>query len=73
MYINNDLIETVMLDPELVSKPGYLGKFKRSLKLKYQEEIQISGTPADFLVVIPASSPDVHYPEPLLKTASGRS
>jgi hypothetical protein len=51
MYIGNDFIESVKLDPDRVSKPGYLGTFKRNLKIKYKEEIGLHGSPADFIVV----------------------
>ncbi len=51
MYIGNDHIESVKLDPERISKPGYLGTFKRNLKIKYQDLISQHGSSADFLVV----------------------
>ena len=51
MYIGNDHIESVKLDPEKISKPGYLGTFKRNLKLKYKDLIMEFGSPADFIVV----------------------
>lgn len=51
MYIGNDFIEAVKLDPDRVCKPGYLGTFKRNLKMKYKEEISMHGSPADFIVV----------------------
>jgi hypothetical protein len=51
MYIGNDLIESVKLDNERISKPGYLGSFKRCLKLKYRELIQQFPDPPEFLVV----------------------
>jgi hypothetical protein len=51
MYIGNDHIETVSLDKERISKPGYLGTFKRNLKVKYKELISQHGSPADFIVV----------------------
>lgn len=51
MFIGNDHIESVKLDPERISKPGYLGTFKRNLKLKYRELINQHGSPADFLVI----------------------
>ena len=50
MYIGNDLIEAVKLNEELVSKPGYLGKFKRMLKEKYADLIRESEVRPDFLV-----------------------
>jgi len=51
MYIGNDHIESVSLDKERISKPGYLGTFKRNLKVKYKELISQHGSPADFIVV----------------------
>ena len=51
MYIGNDHIESVTLDKEKISKPGYLGTFKRNLKVKYKELISMHGSPADFIVV----------------------
>jgi hypothetical protein len=51
MYIGNDHIESIKLDPERISKPGYLGSFKRNLKIKYRELINQHGSPADFLVI----------------------
>jgi hypothetical protein len=56
MYIGNDHIESVKLDPDSISKPGYLGTFKRNLKLKYKDLIMEYGSPADFIVVNPAPS-----------------
>jgi hypothetical protein len=49
MYIGNDFIEAVALDPARIQKPGYLGQFKRCLKTKYSELIREKGN-ADFLV-----------------------
>ena len=51
MYIGNDHIESVSLDKERISKPGYLGAFKRSLKVKYKDLISQHGSPADFIIV----------------------
>ena len=51
MYIGNDHIESIKLDPEKISKPGYLGTFKRSLKVKYKDLISQHGSPADFMVI----------------------
>ena len=50
MYIGNDLIESIPLDPERIPKPGYLGNFKRGLKVKYCELIKQAATTPDFLV-----------------------
>ena len=51
MYIGNDHIESIKLDPDRISKPGYLGTFKRNLKVKYKDLICEYGSPADFIVV----------------------
>lgn len=50
MYIGNDMIEAVPVNEELVSKPGYLGKFKRMLKEKYADLIRESEIHPEFLV-----------------------
>ncbi len=54
MYIGNDLIEAVPLNMTDIPKPGYLGSFKRNLKLKYKELIQQFPEPPEFLVIEPA-------------------
>ena len=53
MYIGNDLIEAVPLDDTKIPKPGYLGSFKRNLKLKYRELIEQYPDPPEFLVINP--------------------
>ncbi len=53
MYIGNDLIESVPLDLERIPKPGYVGGFKRRLKMKYSELIQQFPDPPEFLVIDP--------------------
>lgn len=53
MYIGNDLIEAVPLQHENLRQPGYLGKFKRYLKVKYSELISQSQQPPEFLVIDP--------------------
>ena len=50
MYLGNDLIEAVPLNLEEISRPGYLGKFKRVMKEKYAELIKASPVPPEFLV-----------------------
>lgn len=51
MYINNDLIESVSLDLASLSRPGYLGQFKRILKQRHASLIAKMGTDPDFLVI----------------------
>jgi hypothetical protein len=50
MYLGNDMIEAVPINEELISKPGYLGKFKRMLKEKYADLIREADIRPDFLV-----------------------
>lgn len=56
MYIGNDFIEEITLDTARISKPGYLGQFKRNLKIKYKELIAQRNDKPDFLVVPPADT-----------------
>jgi hypothetical protein len=51
MYLGNDLIEAVVLEDENIPKPGYVGNFKRNLKVKYNELIQQFTDPPEFLVM----------------------
>ena len=60
MYLGNDLIESVPVSPEKLSQPGYLGQFKRQLKLRHAELLQQTVYPPEFLVI-------------RLEPASGRS
>ena len=53
MYIGNDLIEAIPLEQENLRLPGYLGKFKRSLKSKYSDLISQSLQRPEFLVIDP--------------------
>ena len=53
MYLNNDLIESIKVDIYQISRPGYLGQFKRVLKQKHISLIQESETMPEFLVVDP--------------------
>jgi hypothetical protein len=51
MYLGNDLIESVNVNFTLISTPGYLGSFKRSLKQKHSDLIQQVPDQPEFLVV----------------------
>jgi hypothetical protein len=59
MYLGNDLIEAIQLNDKDLRIPGYLGKFKRSLKLKYNELLQLSPEPPEFLVFNPEVKPEL--------------
>jgi len=54
MFVGNDLIEAVPINVLDLRVPGYLGKFKRTLKVKYQQLLQTSGEPPEFLVIDPS-------------------
>lgn len=51
MYLGNDLIEAVPVNLYEISKPGYLGRFKRQLKQRYDCLIQEANLQPEFLVV----------------------
>lgn len=51
MYIGNDLIEAIPLELDRISKPGYVGHFKRLLKVKHSELIQQYEVKPEFLVI----------------------
>ena len=53
MYIGNDFIEAINLDINRISKPGYVGQFKRTLKIKYRNLIIERNNQPDFLAVPP--------------------
>ncbi len=51
MYLGNNLIEAIPLNDQDLKLPGYLGKFKRNLKVKYWELLQKASEPPEFLVI----------------------
>jgi hypothetical protein len=51
MYLGNDLIDSVAVNMYDLSKPGYLGKFKRQLKQRHIELIQEANQQPEFLVI----------------------
>lgn len=55
MYIGNDLIEAIPLEETRIPKPGYIGQFKRNLKIKYRDLIRKCKAPPEFLVTIPVT------------------
>ena len=59
MYLGNDLIEAVPINVKDLKVPGYLGKFKRNLKTKYQELLKEAPEPPEFLVYNPAYKPEI--------------
>lgn len=55
MYLGNDLIESVDVEKGSLSKPGFLGRYKRALKEKYKEMITANPEPPEFFVIQPDS------------------
>jgi hypothetical protein len=53
MYIGNDLIEAIPLEPGRISKPGYVGHIKRIMKVKHKELIQQCPEKVEFLIFEP--------------------
>ena len=53
MYLGDDLIESIPLELENIPLPGYVGSFKRSLKIKYSDLIRQCQHAPDFLVIDP--------------------
>lgn len=51
MYIGNDLIDSVPVNMYDLSKPGYLGRFKRQLKQRHIDLIQEANEQPEFLVI----------------------
>ena len=54
MYLGNDLVEAVPINVQDLRIPGYLGKFKRNLKVKYREMLLMAPEPPEFLVIDPS-------------------
>ena len=54
MFLGNDMIDSVPVQLDQLSLPGYLGRFKRVLKEKHADLIRESETPPEFLVVDPS-------------------
>lgn len=59
MYLGNDLIESIPLNDKDLRVPGYLGKFKRNLKIKYQDLLLASPETLEFLVFNPEMKPEL--------------
>lgn len=59
MYLGNDLIESVPINVQDLKIPGYLGKFKRTLKNKYDELLKAAAEPPEFLVFNPEVKPEI--------------
>jgi hypothetical protein len=51
MYLGNDFIEAIPVNEEKLSQPGYLGAFKRQLKMRYDELIQQANKAPEFFIV----------------------
>jgi hypothetical protein len=54
MFLGNDMIDSIPVQLDQLSLPGYLGRFKRVLKEKHAVLIRESQSPPEFLVVDPS-------------------
>jgi hypothetical protein len=50
MYLGNDLIDAIPIQREDLRQPGYLGKFKRCLKQKYEDLLKQFQEAPEFLI-----------------------
>ena len=58
MYLGNDLIESVPVEQGMLSKPGFLGKYKRALKEKYKDLLSsVPDAPEFFVINFTETSP----------------
>jgi len=62
MFLSNELIDTIPLCHESITLPGYLGKMKRQLQLKYASLIECLNVEPVFLVS-KAPQNDAHQTE----------
>lgn len=66
MYLGGILIDAVAVDRELISKPGYLGAFKRAFKERHHELLQQTKELPEFLVesllLSQSHSPELEIP-----------
>jgi hypothetical protein len=51
MYMGNDFVESVPLNIDKISQPGYLGGFKRFLKKKYELLIREQSVQPEFVIL----------------------
>jgi hypothetical protein len=50
MYLDNTPVASIVVEHNHISKPGYLGKFKRFLKIKHHNLVVQSGSVAEFVL-----------------------
>jgi hypothetical protein len=50
MYISNDLIDSISIEPKKIAIPGYISSFIRMLKRKHEPVISLSPEEPEFLV-----------------------
>lgn len=50
MYISNDLIDSISIEPKKIAIPGYISNFIRMLRRKHEPVISLSHEEPEFLV-----------------------
>ena len=51
MYFGNDCIAALPLNPELISKPGYVSSLKRRLLVENEDVLRYADNEPDFLIL----------------------
>ena len=58
LYLGNDLIDSVSIDPAKITMPGNLGSYTRQLKGQYYQLIRQSGLEPECIVLYPENNID---------------
>ena len=51
MYVGFDMIDTIRLNTEKITEPGYVGSLKRELMQKHATQLQYLSAEPEFLIV----------------------
>ncbi|GAA4727800.1 hypothetical protein [Flavisolibacter ginsenosidimutans] len=51
MYVGFDMIDTIRLNTEKITEPGYVGSLKRELMQKHASQMQYLSVEPEFLIV----------------------
>jgi hypothetical protein len=60
LYLGNDLIDSVSIDPAKITLPGNLGSYTRRLKAQYCQLIRQSGLEPECIVLYRENNIDHH-------------
>ena len=57
MYVGLDMLDTVRLNTDQISQPGYLGSLKRELMQKHAGQLEYLSVEPEFLLVQSVEQP----------------